>query len=116
LIYLSEVQLKEANIQVIVVKNCKFITINGLCPIIIFFITFLFLNLLFSAGTIHRAFSSIKRITPKESKKELKGNYFTGKLKKRNSAFTISTESVLQCIKENQDIILIDVRNSSATG
>jgi rhodanese-related sulfurtransferase len=101
---------------VIVVKNCKFIPLKDLSPIIIFFITFLFLNLLFTTGTLHRAYSSNKGITPKESKKEQKelgNNYFTGKLKKRNPALTIAADSVLQQFKEKQDVILIDVRSSS---
>ncbi|MBW1679069.1 MAG: rhodanese-like domain-containing protein [Deltaproteobacteria bacterium] len=33
-----------------------------------------------------------------------------GTLKKRNPAFVIPIESILQKLKENQDIILIDVR------
>ena len=74
---------------------------------IIVMIVFLSLSLSYGAKD--------KGISPEESsqgQKATPARLFTGELKKRNPALTISKESVMQQIKEKQDIVLIDVRNS----
>lgn len=79
----------------------------------IFIILCLSLSLSFAIGTLDLAYGLNKGITPKEGKKEqkeLKSNYFTGNLKKRNPAFTVSVESVFPKLKEE---LRLDIKNSN---